>query len=103
MAKWGKNSRKPYFIDHEREDVVEQLEKLVDFFSKNKYRFYQQTGDEDPEWVEPLEDDPMIAITHDECSSNCGDQRSKKWSFEFNAPFFDKSRGRSAFLFSMSA
>jgi len=102
MAKWGakwcKNTKKPYFIGHEREDVVQSRRKLVDFFIKNKHRFYQQSGDDEPEWVEPSEDDPMIILTHDECTSNAGEQQSSKWSFDFNAPFYDKSRGRSRML-----
>ncbi len=82
-----KNSKKPYFIGHERDDVVKSREKLVDFFIKNKHRFYQQTGEDDPQWVEPTEDDPFILITHDECTAISGEQQSKKWGFEFNAPF----------------
>jgi hypothetical protein len=31
-AKWGKNSKKPYFIGHERDDVVKSREVLVEFF-----------------------------------------------------------------------
>jgi hypothetical protein len=37
---------------------------------------------------------PMIILTHDECTSNAGEQQSSKWSFDFNDPFYDKSRGR---------
>ena len=70
----------------------------MDFFIKNKHRFFQQTGEDDPQWVEPTEDDPFIFITQDECTAISGEQHSKKWGFEFNAPFFDKARGRSRML-----
>jgi len=37
-AKWGKNSKKPYFIGHEREDVVKERKKLI-FLLKIKIVF----------------------------------------------------------------
>ena len=40
----------------------------------------------------------MIVGTHDKCTSHCGEQQSKRWSFEFNSPFYDKGRGRSKML-----
>ena len=96
--KWRKNGKEPYYIGHERADVVKHRDQLVNFFITNKHRFYQQTSDDDPKWVEPTEDDPMIMITHDESTVNASEQQSKKWCYNFNAPFYDKGRGRSRML-----
>ena len=51
--KWRKNGKEPYYIGHERADVVKHRDQLVNFFITNKHRFYQQTSDDDPKWVEP--------------------------------------------------
>jgi len=40
----------------------------------------------------------MIVGTHDKCTSHCGEQQSKRWSFEFNSPFYEKGRGKSKML-----
>jgi hypothetical protein len=97
-AKWAKNGKKPYFIGHEREDVVEHRKKLVDFLTQNRQRFYQQTSADEIQWVPPSEDKPITVICHDESTFSSGDQQSHKWSFGFNSAFYDKNRGRSRML-----
>ena len=71
---------------------------MVDFFVTNKNRFYQQNSDDDPQWVESIEDDPMIIMTHDGCTCSASEHLSKKWCFDFNSPLYDKARGRSRML-----
>jgi len=98
-AKWKKNNKRPYFEGHEREDVLKEREKLVEFLVENKQRFYQQTYSGDlVEWIEPTEDEPYIILTHDECCVSSGEQQSHKWSFGFNSAFYNKNRGRSKML-----
>lgn len=97
-AKWSKNNKRPYFEGHEREDVVSERSKLVKFLTDNKHRFYQQSKDDALEWIEPSEDKSGIIITHDECCVMSGEQQNSRWSFGFNAPFYNKNRGRTQML-----
>jgi hypothetical protein len=97
-AKWTKNRKKLYFIGHERDDVVQHRNKLVDYLIQNKYRFYLQKTADEIQWVPPSEDKPITVICHDESSFNAGDQQSHKWSFGFNSAFYDKNRSKSRML-----
>jgi hypothetical protein len=90
-VKWTKNGKKPYFIGHEREDVVEHRNKFIRFMIENQCRLYQQTASDVEDWVQPSEDKPITIICHDESTLNAGDQQSHKSSFGFNAAFYDKT------------
>ena len=49
-AKFTTNAGRPYFLGHEREDVVKYREEFVKYFVKNEDYFYTITNDSEPEW-----------------------------------------------------
>jgi len=57
LKRWGysfeKNSMRPYFEGHEREDVVQHRKNFVDFFIRQKDTFY--TVDKNNERTVPIE------------------------------------------------
>jgi hypothetical protein len=65
---------------------------------ENQCRLSQQTASAVVDWVPPFEDKSITIICHDESTFNAGDQQSHKWTFGFNAAFYDKNRGRSRML-----
>ena len=97
-AKWDANGKRPYFVGHEREDVVAYREYLVNFITSKQYNFYQQTHDDSCSWLDPCHDPPYIIITHDESTVYSGETSSHRWLFPTTAPLHSKGRGRSVML-----
>jgi len=52
-AKFTANAARPYFLHHEREDVVEDPEEFVKYFAQNEHHFYTTTVDFVPQWKIP--------------------------------------------------
>ena len=52
-AKYTGNSSRPYFLGHEREDVVKHREKFVRYFLQQKDHFYTITDDASAQWKNP--------------------------------------------------
>lgn len=78
--KYQKNSLRPYFAGHEREDVIKERENFVDHFFSRKCHYY--TIDSENNWVMPIER-PWILAFHDESNFRSGEQSSKRFSFCF--------------------
>ena len=52
-AKFRANSSRPYFLGHEREDVVKHREEFVKYFIEGENHFYTITNDAVPQWQTP--------------------------------------------------
>ncbi|CAF4575974.1 unnamed protein product, partial [Didymodactylos carnosus] len=102
MRKWGihyeANGSRPYFIGHEREDVVEHRKKVIDYFLAREHNYYRLTDDDEPEWIKPTSKTPVILITHDESSFRSGEISSKRWIVGDTAPFHMKGRGKTLMI-----
>ncbi|CAF1386639.1 unnamed protein product [Didymodactylos carnosus] len=66
MRKWGINysadGLRPYFIGHERQDVIEHRGKIIDYFLAREKMYYRLTDDDQPEWIKPTSPNPVILI-----------------------------------------
>lgn len=66
LRRWGinysSNKIRPYWIGHEREDVVEHRERLVKYFLSREDHYYTVTNDEHPQWILPVSADPVIIL-----------------------------------------
>ena len=95
-AKWDKNKNRPYFEGHEREDVVIKRKEFIDYFIKNKDKYYYAHKDENNNTVFnlPLRD-KRILIAHDESTFRSGEISEYRWMFPELATFFNKGKGRS--------
>ncbi|CAF1580274.1 unnamed protein product, partial [Didymodactylos carnosus] len=60
-AKYESNTGRPYFLGHEREDVVEHREDFVKYFLKHESDFYTFTDGDSPKWTIPAQN-PTILI-----------------------------------------
>jgi hypothetical protein len=70
LRRWGihysANKIRPYWIGHEREDVVEHRERVVYYFLSREDHYYTVSQGEDPKWILPVSSDPVIIL----CESN---------------------------------
>ena len=53
-AKWDHNKNRPYFEGHERDDVVIEREKFIDYFHQNKCLYYSITPGPIYSWATPV-------------------------------------------------
>lgn len=60
-AKYTANKVRPYFLGHERDDVVEKRNEFVSYFIENQDRFYSITTGTIPNWIAP-KFSPIILI-----------------------------------------
>jgi hypothetical protein len=104
LLKWGarydKNSCRPYFEGHEREDVVIDRKNYVNYFVENKDFFYYPKYDvvsKCHEWVKPMRN-IKILLSHDESTFKSGEIPMYRWIFPDSAPFYNKGRGRSIMM-----
>jgi len=95
-GKWDKNSNRPYFEGHEREDVIASRKDFIKHFLENKQHYYFTERDERgwPVFKLPKEE-KRILIAHDESTYRSSEMASMRWMFPDTAPFFNKGRGRS--------
>ncbi|CAF3648821.1 unnamed protein product [Rotaria socialis] len=93
-AKFTANSSQPYFLGHEREDVVKHRKEFVKYFIEREQHSYTITNDTVPQWKTPTTK-PTILLCHDESTYKCGEIPGKRWIMSDNAPFYNKGRGRS--------
>ncbi|CAF0819526.1 unnamed protein product [Didymodactylos carnosus] len=67
LRKWGihysANGLRPYFLGHERPDVIECRKKIIDYFLARENMYYRLTDDEQPEWIKPTSPTPVILIS----------------------------------------
>ena len=99
-ARWDSNKNRPYFEGHERDDVVIERKKFVQYFLSNKTLYY--SVDSNNNWIMPIrregeiyDEKVRVLISHDESTFKSGEVQSKRWIFPDTAPFFNKGRGRS--------
>lgn len=59
---YGANKLRPFFIGHERQDVVEHRTKLVDYFLSRQDLYYRITQGEDPQWIIPTSSNPVLLL-----------------------------------------
>ncbi|CAF1634877.1 unnamed protein product, partial [Didymodactylos carnosus] len=59
-AKFDKNSQRPYFEGHERDDVKEHRSKFVEYFLTRKANYYMVTEGENPVWKVPTANPPCV-------------------------------------------
>jgi hypothetical protein len=93
-AKFEKNSQRPYFEGHEREDVVSHRKTFINYFLSRKDHYYTLTDDEIPTWISPSQR-PCILMCHDESTFRSGEVSAKRWTMNDSSGFFSKGRGRS--------
>ncbi|CAF4740979.1 unnamed protein product, partial [Rotaria sp. Silwood2] len=75
-AKFEANSQRPYFEEHERDDVVEHRTEFINYFLAHKDSYYTITGGETPMWKIPTQTPHRILIFHDESTFRSGRGRS---------------------------
>jgi hypothetical protein len=61
-AKFEANSQRPYFDEHERDDVVKHCNEFIGYFLAQKDFYYRTTDDEIPMWNLPTLNPPRILI-----------------------------------------
>ncbi|CAM4845696.1 unnamed protein product [Rotaria magnacalcarata] len=93
-AKFTANSSRPYFLGHERENVVKHRKEFVKYLIEREQHFYMITNDTVPQWKTPITT-PTILLCHDKSTYKCGEIPGKRWIMSDNAPFYNKGRGRS--------
>ncbi|CAF1017857.1 unnamed protein product [Didymodactylos carnosus] len=102
MRKWGinysANGLRPYFIGHERQDVIEHRGRIIDYFLAREKMYYRLTDDDQPEWIKPTSPNPVILITRDESSFRSGEISNKRWIVGDTAPFHIKGRGKTLMI-----
>lgn len=59
---YGVNKLRPFFIGHERQDVVEHRTKLVEYFLGRQHLYYRVTPGEDPQWIIPSCPQPVVLL-----------------------------------------
>lgn len=66
FRRWGihysANKIRPYWIGHERDDVVEHREQVVNYFLSREDDYYTVSKGEDPRWILPVSADPVIIL-----------------------------------------
>ena len=66
LRRWGilysSNKLRPYFLGHERMDVVEHRKKVVDYFIQNENNYYRISDGDNPVWIVPSSSNPTILL-----------------------------------------
>ena len=98
-AKFSKNSNRPYFEGHEREDVVEKRKEFCQYFIQFKDQYFYPFLDQECKlaWNRPLRK-VRILLSHDESTYKSGEVSMFRWLFPGMEPFYSKGRGRSIML-----
>ena len=60
-AKFTATKNRPYFLGHERPDVIQGREKFMNYFVQHQKQFYSLSDDAKPDWRNPSEQ-PTILI-----------------------------------------
>ncbi|CAF1121433.1 unnamed protein product [Brachionus calyciflorus] len=102
LLKWGarfdKNTNRPYFEGHERDDVKTTRIGFIKYFLDNKeFYFLQFMHFGIHTWNIPLRK-KRILISHDESTFRSVVMSAFKWIFPENVPFFNKGRGQNIML-----
>lgn len=99
LNRWGFKIREtkgklPYWVGHEREDIIEARNAFINYFLGRRDNYYVPEEAEDPKWIARIER-PCILMFHDESTFRSGEQskyRLNRIGFE---QFVNKGRGRS--------
>ncbi len=106
LLRWGfylgKNKNRPYYLGHEREDVVIHRNEFTKYFVERKHLYWTLTDTEDKEnceWTMPMRqengDKKVALFCHDEVNNRRGEVSEKKWFYPGEEPFFQKGRMQS--------
>ncbi|CAF1539603.1 unnamed protein product, partial [Rotaria sp. Silwood1] len=93
-AKYTANVGRPYYLGHERSDVIKHREQFVKYFLQNEDCFYTITDDSSPQWKFP-KGRAIVLLCHDESTYKAGEVSAKRWMMSDNAAFYNKGKGRS--------
>ncbi|CAF1530301.1 unnamed protein product [Rotaria sordida] len=93
-AKYTTNVGRPYYLGHERPDVIQHREQFVKYFLQNEDKFYTITDDLSPQWKFP-KDYATVLLCHDESTYKAGEVSAKRWIMSDKAAFYNKGKGRS--------
>ncbi|CAM4968055.1 unnamed protein product [Rotaria socialis] len=63
-VKFTANSSRPYFLGHEREDVVKHRQEFVKYFIEREQHFYTITNDAVPQWRIPTTAPTILLLMH---------------------------------------
>lgn len=98
-AKWEKNSNRPYFEGHEREDVIIVRKKFIQHLLDSKdFCYYPiEFSKKELKWVKPMRK-KKILVSHDESIFRSGETSSYRWIFPGHAPFYNKGKGKSIMI-----
>lgn len=93
-AKWDSNKSRPYFLGHEREDVIEKRKEFVSYMLDRQDFYYYPIESEEAllSWNIPIRN-ATILISHDESTFRSGETRAKRWFVGDLSPFYSKGRG----------
>ena len=58
-AKFTASKNRPYFLGHERPDIIQEREKFINYFVQYQKHFYSLSDDAKPDWQNPSEQ-PII-------------------------------------------
>ena len=86
---YGANGNSPYWEGHERLDVVQSRDNLIDYFISRSEHYYRITDDTEPKWINPTEK-PCVLFFHDEATFRSGEQCSKRWKIVGHETFHSK-------------
>ncbi|CAF1029372.1 unnamed protein product, partial [Didymodactylos carnosus] len=94
LKAWGitysANKSRPYFLGHERPEVVEHREQIINYFLSREQFYYQVSEGGDPKWVQPSVPEPVVLLCHDESTFRSTEISHKRWMAEGHEPFFVK-------------
>jgi len=98
-VRWEKNTNRPYFEGHERDDVVVKRIEFIDYFQKNKDLYYYPHCPDNNDkkvidWNIPTRH-KRILISHDESTFRSGEMSLYRWISSGFSSFFNKGKGRS--------
>lgn len=98
-ARWDKNTNRPYFEGHERDDVVLERKNFIQKMHDAKDFYYYPIIDESGKykWLAPMRK-KRILISHDESIFRSGEMSAYRWILIDNPPFFNKGKGRSIMI-----
>ena len=78
-ARWDSNKSRPYFLGHERDDVVQKRKEFVDYMLVHKDFYYYPIKSENGllEWNIPMRKKTLL-FSHDESTFRSGEMPEKR-------------------------
>lgn len=97
-AKWDSNKGRPYFLGHEREDVVKKRKEFVMYMLDHQDFYYYPIVQIEGSltWNIPMRN-KTILFSHDESTFRSGEMAATRWFVGDLTPFYSKGRGNKVF------